>query len=83
MIESWLHWQSASAYLCGTNSLFASTEIRVAKRQLCCRVVEFLVYNSTHELICIQPDRVHRVGNGDEDRTILFYMVFQNLKTVC
>ena len=44
------------------------------KRQLCCRLVEFLVFNSVHQLISVPSDEVYRVGDGGPDHAVVPHM---------
>ena len=37
------------------------------KRQLCCRLVEFLVFNSIQQLLSVPCDEVYRVRDGGPD----------------
>ena len=46
------------------------------KRQLCCRLVEFLVFNSVHQLISVPSDEVYRVGDGGPDHAVVPQLFF-------
>ena len=41
------------------------------KRQQSCRLVEFLVFISVHQLIRVPSDEVYRVGNGGPDHAVV------------
>ena len=45
------------------------------KRQLCCRLVEFLVFNSIGQLISLPSDEVHRVSDGGPDHAVVLQML--------
>ena len=45
------------------------------KRQLCCRLVEFLVFNSIYQLISLPSDEVYRVGDGGPDHAVVLHIV--------
>ena len=44
------------------------------KRQLCCRLVEFLVFNSIGQLISLPSDEVYRVGDGGPDHAVVLHI---------
>ena len=44
------------------------------KRQLCCHLVEFLVFNSIGQLISLPSDEVYRVGDGDPDHAVVLHI---------
>ena len=46
------------------------------KRQLCCRLVEFLVFNSIGQLISLPSIEVHRVGDGGPDHAVVLQLYF-------
>ena len=52
------------------------------KRQLCCRLVEFLVFNSIHRLISVPCDEVYRVRDGGPDHAIAPQLFIQELSLV-
>ena len=45
------------------------------KRQLCCRLVEFLVFNSIGQLISLPSDEVYRVGDGGPDHAVVLHIL--------
>ena len=51
------------------------------KRQLCCRLVEFLVFNSIYQLISLPSDEVYRVGDGGPDHAVVLHMCLQQCPT--
>ena len=46
------------------------------KQQLCCRLVEFFVFNSVHQLISVPSDEVYRVSDGGPDHAVPQNSVF-------
>ena len=49
------------------------------KRQLCCRLVEFLVFNSIGQLISLPSDEVYRVGDGGPDHAVVLQILIYYL----
>ena len=45
------------------------------KRQLCCRLVEFLVFNSIGQLISLPSNEVYRVGDGGPEHAVVLQMI--------
>ena len=50
------------------------------KRQLCCRLVEFLFFNSIGKLISLPSDEVYRVGDGGPDHAVVLHLYIDDLR---
>ena len=49
------------------------------KRQLCCRLVEFLVFNSIGQLISLPSDEVYRVCDDGPDHAVVLQLAMIQL----